>query len=90
LTRQGGRGGNGDVRSGKQETLMAYTEPSEASNVIVTCRACACAVPLDEAVVPEALPYVVYFCGLACFAAWHDDAARILPSLQNKEPTQDR
>jgi hypothetical protein len=64
---------------------MAYPEPSEASNVIVTCRACACAVPLDEAVVPEALPYVVYFCGLACFAAWHDDAARILPSLQDSE-----
>ena len=36
----------------------------------VTCHSCGCDIPLDEAVVPEALPYVVHFCGLECYARW--------------------
>jgi Domain of unknown function (DUF3330) len=40
------------------------------------CRGCGCAIPLDEAVVPEALPYVVNFCGLDCYARWRVAATR--------------
>jgi hypothetical protein len=40
------------------------------------CQMCGCAIPLDEAVVPEALPYVVNFCGLACYARWRAEATR--------------
>ena len=36
----------------------------------VICQSCGCAIPLDVAVVPEALPYVVEFCGLDCYARW--------------------
>jgi len=40
----------------------------------VTCQSCGCDIPLDEAVVPEALPYVVHFCGLECYARWRSAA----------------
>lgn len=46
--------------------------------VEVSCTYCACQVPLDEAVVPEALPYVVYFCGLDCYDRWRIRAERLV------------
>ena len=36
----------------------------------VRCDGCGRDVPLDEAVVPEALTYMAYFCGLDCYARW--------------------
>ena len=42
----------------------------------VKCQACGCDIPLDEAVVPEALPYVVHFCGLECYARWRSEATQ--------------
>ena len=36
----------------------------------VTCAVCLKDVPRSEATVPEALDYVVYFCGLDCFETW--------------------
>jgi len=42
----------------------------------VKCQACGCDIPLDEAVVPEALPYVVHFCGLECYAGWRSAATQ--------------
>jgi hypothetical protein len=40
------------------------------------CQGCGCVIPLDEAVVPEALPYVVNFCGLDCYARWRAAATQ--------------
>lgn len=37
---------------------------------LVSCQACRHEIPLSEAVVPEALDYVVYFCGLECYERW--------------------
>ena len=36
----------------------------------VSCQVCRHEVPLSEAVVPEAVDYMVYLCGLDCYAAW--------------------
>jgi hypothetical protein len=36
----------------------------------VFCDTCAQEVPLSEAVVPEAVDYVVYFYGLDCYERW--------------------
>lgn len=36
----------------------------------VACDVCLKEIPKSEAVVPEALDYVVYFCGLGCYERW--------------------
>jgi hypothetical protein len=36
----------------------------------VSCGMCRHEIPLSEAVVPEALDYVVHFCGLDCYERW--------------------
>ena len=36
----------------------------------VPCDVCQHEIPLSEAVVAEATDYVVYFCGLDCYARW--------------------
>jgi hypothetical protein len=38
------------------------------------CCRCGGVVPFDEVVVPEAVPYVIHFCGLDCYAAWRRSA----------------
>ena len=43
----------------------------------VLCRVCRCEVPLSEAVVPEAVDYMAYFCGLDCYASWRARAADV-------------
>jgi hypothetical protein len=45
------------------------------------CTMCAHAVPLDEVVVPEAMNYLVHFCGLDCFARWKTAAYLCEPEL---------
>ena len=44
--------------------------PQQQTLQQVSCQACRYEVPLSEAVVPEAVDYMVYFCGLDCYAAW--------------------
>ena len=34
------------------------------------CLRCQRVVPLDEVVVLEAVPYLIHFCGLECYAQW--------------------
>jgi len=41
----------------------------------VACAVCLKDVPRSEAVVPEALDYVVYFCGLDCLETWKRQGA---------------
>jgi Domain of unknown function (DUF3330) len=48
----------------------------KVTTATVSCQACGCDIPLDEAVVPEALPYVVQFCGLECYARWRSAATQ--------------
>lgn len=36
----------------------------------VACAVCLKEVPISEATVPEALDYVVHFCGLGCYEQW--------------------
>src|SRR4051794_2413653 len=40
----------------------------------VSCWQAFIEIPLSEAVVPEALDYVVYFCGLDCYELWRNQA----------------
>ena len=37
---------------------------------IVSCAICRKEIPLSEALTPEAADYMVYFCGLECYAKW--------------------
>ena len=36
----------------------------------VSCAICSKEIPLSEALIPEAADYMVYFCGLECYAQW--------------------
>ena len=40
--------------------------------VRVTCTVCQHDVPVSEAVVAEAVDYVVHFCGLDCYERWRN------------------
>ena len=40
----------------------------------VSCNTCEHEVPVSEAVVPEAVDYVMYFCGLDCYERWRAQA----------------
>ena len=50
----------------------------DAAPYKAACAVCEREVPLSEAVVPEASDYVAYFCGLECYARWHNQAERFL------------
>jgi hypothetical protein len=41
-----------------------------AVTVQLRCSMCRHEIPLSEAVVPEAVDYVVHFCGLDCYWRW--------------------
>lgn len=43
------------------------------------CTVCRIEVPLDEAVVPEAVDQLTYLCGLDCYARWRAAAASAFP-----------
>ena len=42
------------------------------------CRLCGLLVPFDEAVVPETVDYLMFFCGLACYEQWRRAAGLAL------------
>ena len=43
--------------------------PSSCSRPTVVC-VCEQEVPISEALIPEAVDYVIYFCGLDCYDRW--------------------
>ncbi len=45
----------------------AYSRPT---TVQVVCSVCLQEVPISEAMVPEATDYLIYLCGLDCYARW--------------------
>jgi hypothetical protein len=38
----------------------------------VRCEICRKEVPASEAIVPEAIDYLLFFCGLDCYAQWRE------------------
>jgi hypothetical protein len=40
----------------------------------VSCHTCTTEIPLSEAVSSEGEDYMLYFCGLGCFARWYRQA----------------
>ncbi len=54
----------------------------------VSCTVCRHEIPLSEAVVAEAVDYMVYFCGLDCYQRWRESAGPSGPEgeVQSFEP----
>ena len=50
------------------------SDPPEVKKV--PCYVCRKEVPLSEAKISEAADYVVYFCGLECYAKWKQQSER--------------
>jgi hypothetical protein len=46
------------------------TSDKSVETALVSCEVCLKDVPITEATIPEAVDYVVYFCGLDCFEKW--------------------
>jgi hypothetical protein len=44
--------------------------PSSYGRPTAVCSLCEQEVPVSEALIPEAVDYVVYFCGLDCYDRW--------------------
>ena len=63
--------------------IGASTNPQDVpvEEAFVTCAVWAIEVPLDEAVVPEVADWLVYLCGLDCYARWRGDAVIAFPSV---------
>ena len=38
---------------------------------VLSCEACCAEIPGDEAITEEATEYVMHFCGIDCYDAWH-------------------
>jgi uncharacterized protein DUF3330 len=68
-----------DKRSDLQYSESSLELASDATDAPVTLERISCwqaflEIPLSEALVPEALDYVVYFCGLDCYELWRNQA----------------
>lgn len=57
-------------------------KPIDAERVV--CEVCMKEVPKSEATIPEAVDYVVYFCGLDCYEKWKNQHAK--PGDQAEKP----
>lgn len=53
---------------------MTKNEKDDVKDALISCAYCMEMVPLSEAHQAEGEDYVMYFCGLDCFAAWRDRA----------------
>jgi len=54
--------------------MAVDNKPIDAERV--ACEVCMKEVPRSEATVPEAVDYVVYFCGLDCHEKWKSQRAK--------------
>jgi hypothetical protein len=54
---------------------MIATHDVAAGVPLVSCAMCLKEVPRSEATVPEAVDYVVHFCGIDCYRQWQARAA---------------
>ena len=67
--------------------VATHEEPADVS--LVACEVCLKEVPQSEATVPEAVDYVVYFCGIDCYQKWKARTAgfgkdETAPALQTR------
>ena len=46
--------------------------PKPSDPKLVACEVCRTEIPISEAKNEEAVDYVLYFCGLDCYAKWKD------------------
>ena len=53
--------------------MAADRKPAEQT---VACEVCMKEIPLSAAKTSEAIDYVVHFCGLDCYEAWHEKKAK--------------
>jgi hypothetical protein len=51
-------------------------KPTHPESDTIACEVCLKEIPRDLAKSDAATEYVHYFCGDACFAQWHEDAAQ--------------
>lgn len=56
---------------------MVATHDDAVDVSSVSCEVCLKEVPRSEATVPEAVDYVVYFCGIDCYRQWKAQAAGV-------------
>ena len=47
-----------------------------SEEALVSCDICCKEVPKSVAKTPESVDYVVYFCGLECYAKWQHDSGK--------------
>ena len=66
--------GNQDEDSDSRSDATPMTAAGQVQPDRVYCAACFRDVPLSEAFVPEAVDYVIYFCGLSCYEDWPGQA----------------
>jgi len=52
----------------------------------VSCDICLKEVPISESVIPEAVDYVVHFCGLECYTKWKQESE--LSGKQDGKPNK--
>ena len=50
--------------------------PIPAEEVRLSCRACVREIPASEANCPEAVDYVLHYCGIECYGVWEAQAQR--------------
>jgi hypothetical protein len=54
-------------------TSEKVLEPeADAPTPLLTCEVCCEEIPPSEDFVSEAQAYIMYFCGLDCYAKWHE------------------
>jgi Domain of unknown function (DUF3330) len=58
------------VRTASSSDLVGDASDAPDVRGHVVCNICRHDIPLSEAFVPEAVDYVVHFCGLDCFDLW--------------------
>jgi hypothetical protein len=56
---------------------MTIDNPVELERV--ACEICLREVPVSEAIIPEAVDYVIHFCGVDCFETWKRSNASVTP-----------
>lgn len=54
--------------------MVTTDKPIEIEQV--SCEICMKEIPASEATIPEALDYVVHFCGLECYETWKRRGAK--------------
>lgn len=58
----------------EEEAMITSDKPAEVERI--ACEICMKEVPITEAIVPEAVDYVMHFCGLECYEKWKNQRGK--------------